>query len=182
MPDAGWASDVLGYWFGELKPEDWFMTRAETDEAIRRRFLGLWQEMRHAVPAQALLEAEPALAATIVFDQFPRNMFRRQADAFATDPLAQAVAHNARRLGFPGKLPPSKCIFFFMPFMHSETLADQELCVSLFAGNAEQLKYAIEHRDIIARFGRFPHRNKALGRDSSTAEIDFLKGHEGYGQ
>lgn len=182
MAGAGWASDVLGFWFGELTPEDWFTTKAETDEAIRRRFLALWQEMRRAIPAEAFLEAEPALAATIVFDQFPRNMFRRQADAFATDRLAQAVAHNARRLRFPDMLPPSKCIFLFMPFMHSEAIADQELCVSLFAGNPEQLKYAVEHREIIARFGRFPHRNRALGRESTPAEIEFLKGHDGYGQ
>lgn len=182
MGNAGWVDDVLGFWFGELKPEDWFATKSETDEAIRRRFLKLWQEARRAIPAEAFLEAEPALAVTLVFDQFPRNMFRKQPDAFATDRLAQVVAHNALRLGFPGQLPPSKCAFFYMPFMHSEALDDQELCVSLFAGNPEQLKYAVEHRDIIARFGRFPHRNRALGRESTTPEIEFLKGHEGYGQ
>lgn len=182
MVNAGWTRDVLGFWFDELKPEDWFMTKAETDEAIRRRFLTLWQEMRRTVPAEAFLEAEPALAAAIVFDQFPRNMFRRQADAFATDLLARAVAHNARRLGFAEMLPPSRRGFLHMPFMHSEELPDQELCVTLFAGNPEQSKYAVEHRDIIARFGRFPHRNRALGRESTQAEIEFLKGHEGYGQ
>jgi len=182
MVGSGWAKEVLGFWFDELKPQDWFTTRAEVDDAIRRRFLGLWQDMRRSIPAEALLEAGPALAATIVFDQFPRNMFRRQPDAFATDPLAQAVAHNARRLGFPETLPPSQRGFFYMPFMHSESLSDQELCVALFAGNAEQLKYAIEHRDIIASFGRFPHRNRALGRESSAAEMEFLKEHAGYGQ
>jgi uncharacterized protein (DUF924 family) len=182
MVDAGWVGDVLGFWFDELKPEDWFMTKVETDETIRRRFLKLWQDMRVAIPAEAFLEAGPALAATIVFDQFPRNMFRKQADAFATDRLAQAVAHNALRLGLPETLPPSQRGFFHMPFMHSETLPDQELCVALFAGNAEQLKYAVEHRDIIARFGRFPHRNRVLGRESSAAEIEFLKEHAGYGQ
>jgi uncharacterized protein (DUF924 family) len=158
------------------------MTKAETDEAIRRRFLRLWQDMRQAVPAEALLAPEPALAATIVFDQFPRNMFRKQPDAFATDPLARVVAHNARRLGFVDMLPPSRRGFLHMPFMHSEELPDQELCVALFAGNPEQSRYAVEHRDIIARFGRFPHRNRALGRESTEAEIEFLEGHEGYGQ
>jgi uncharacterized protein (DUF924 family) len=182
MAHAGWVGEVLGFWFDELKPEDWFMTKAETDEAIRTRFLKLWQDMRQAIPAEAFLEAAPALAATIVFDQFPRNMFRKQADAFATDRLAQAVAHNARRLGFAEALPPSQRSFFYMPFMHSEALPDQELCVALFAGSAEQLKYAIEHRDIVARFGRFPHRNRALGRESTEAEIEFLKEHQGYGQ
>jgi uncharacterized protein (DUF924 family) len=182
MTDTGWANEVLGFWFDELTPEDWFMTKPETDEAIRTRFLKLWQEMRQAVPAEALLAAEPALAATIVFDQFPRNMFRKQADAFATDPLARVVAHNARRLGFAEKLAPSRRGFLHMPFMHSEELSHQEICVALFAANPEQSTYAVEHRDIVARFGRFPHRNRALGRESTAAEIEFLKGHEGYGQ
>jgi uncharacterized protein (DUF924 family) len=181
MVTAGWVGDVLGYWFGELTPQDWFETKAETDEAIRRRFLELWQEMREAVPANSFLESEPALAATIVLDQFPRNMFRKQADAFATDRLAQAVAHNALRLGFPDQVGQRRG-FLYMPFMHSEALPDQELCVKLFAGTTEQLKYAIEHRDIIARFGRFPHRNRALGRETTEEEREFLQGHAGYGQ
>ncbi len=181
MADKAWVRDVPGFWFGELKPEDWFTTRPEIDEAIRRRFLGLWQQMREAVPAAAFLEADAALAATIVLDQFPRNMFRSQADAFATDPLAQAIAHNAVRRGLAGALPQERRSFQYMPFMHAESAADQELSVQLFAGTPNE-KYAVEHRDIIARFGRFPHRNKALGRSGTEAELAFLAGHEGLGQ
>ncbi len=182
MSDKPWDVDVLGFWFGELTHEDWFTSKPETDEKIRQRFLPLWKKMREAIPASAFIEPEQALAVTIVFDQFPRNMFRKQADAFATDPLARAIAYNAQRLGFPDRLPPSRRSFLFMPFMHSEELADQELCVTLFAGEADSLKYAIEHRDIVARFGRFPHRNRALGRETTPEENAFLQGHEGYGQ
>ncbi|MGD9914138.1 MAG: DUF924 family protein [Rhizobiaceae bacterium] len=176
-----WVEDVLDFWFTQLTPEDWYAVKPEVDATIRTRFLALWQEMRLSIPAQAFLDPAAALAATIVFDQFPRNMFRKQADAFATDPLALAVAHNAVRKGFAANLAPERRQFQHMPFMHSEDAADQDLCVRLFEGT-DNIKYAVEHRDIVARFGRFPHRNKALGRVSTDAEREFLGGHQGFGQ
>jgi uncharacterized protein (DUF924 family) len=176
-----WVQDVLDFWFTQLTPEDWYAVKPEVDAAIRNRFLALWQEMRLAIPADAFLQPDAALAATIVFDQFPRNMFRKQADAFSTDPLARAVAYNAVRAGFGEQLAQERRQFQYMPFMHSEAVADQELCVQLFEGT-DNIKYAVEHRDIVAKFGRFPHRNKALGRPSTEAEQAFLAGHEGFGQ
>src|SRR5690606_22329940 len=106
-----------------------------------------------------------ALAAVIVLDQFPRNMFRGQPAAFATDDLALGIARRALDRGFDAKIEQGGKAFLYMPFMHSEVTADQERCVDLFRSldNESGLKYAIEHRDIVARFGRFPHRNKILG-------------------
>jgi len=182
MGANGWADDVLRFWFEELKPDDWFTRKDETDETIRRRFLDLWRELRIAIPAAAVLERDAALAATITFDQFPRNMFRGTAEAFATDPLALAVARNAIQDGFDKDMPQERKHFLYMPFMHSEALDDQERCIALFGPETGHAKYAVGHRDIIARFGRFPHRNRALGRESSEEELAFLSGHKGFGQ
>jgi uncharacterized protein (DUF924 family) len=182
MVRNGWVRDVLDFWFGELQPDDWFNRKDATDAAIRKRFLDLWQAFREAIPAAAFLEPDAALAATIVLDQFPRNLFRGTADAFATDPLALAVARHALHSGFDKDLPHERRSFLYMPFMHSEALDDQDRCVALFAPDSDQVKYAIDHRDIIARFGRFPHRNQALGRKSTQEELAFLSGHEGFGQ
>jgi uncharacterized protein (DUF924 family) len=175
--------DILDYWFGELTFDDWFKRNDDVDRTIRRRFLDTWRAWRENVPAPVLLEPDAALAAILVFDQFPRNMFRGTADAFATDPLALALARNALEAGFERAVPEERQRFFFMPFMHSEALRDQERCVALFGGpEAEEASYAVEHRDIVARFGRFPHRNHALGRTPTAEEITFLEAHEGFGQ
>ncbi|HHZ08224.1 MAG TPA: DUF924 domain-containing protein [Rhizobiales bacterium] len=175
------SDEILAYWFGELGPEDWFTRNDATDEAIRRRFEPTWRAWRENVPAAALLDTQAALAAVIVFDQFPRNMFRGKAEAFASDPLALALARNALAAGFDQAVEATRRSFFYMPFMHSENIADQERCVGLFAGSDGE-KYAVEHRDIIARFGRFPHRNRALGRPSTEAELEFIGSHAGFGQ
>jgi len=175
------SEEILTYWFEELSFEDWFRRNDDTDETIRRRFEPTWRAWRENLPAAALLEARAALAAVIVFDQFPRNIFRGTADAFATDALALALARNALACGFDAEVDENRRSFFYMPFMHSETIADQERCVSLFAGTDGE-KHAVEHRDIIARFGRFPHRNRALGRPSTAEEQAFLGGHAGFGQ
>jgi uncharacterized protein (DUF924 family) len=182
--DKRWTDDILDFWFDELKPEDWYSGKPETDAAIRERFLPLYQELLVAPPPEAREDARAALAAIILFDQFPRNMFRGKPEAFGSDDLAADLARNALERGFDDGLEPSRRQFLYMPLMHSEVLADQERCVSLFGtlGNEEGLRYAIEHRDIIARYGRFPHRNRVLARESTPAEQAFLKGHAGYGQ
>jgi len=173
--------EILAYWFEELTTEDWFTRKDATDETIRRRFEQTWRAWRESLPSATLLDARAALAGVIVFDQFPRNMFRGTGDAFATDPLALALARNALASGFDQAVGTNQRGFFYMPFMHSEDIADQERCVSLFAGT-ESEKYAVEHRDIIARFGRFPHRNRALQRVSTEEEQAFLGNHAGFGQ
>jgi uncharacterized protein (DUF924 family) len=184
MTTAGWRDEVLKFWFEELSPEDWYSGKPEVDERIRERFAGLPAELKATPPAGAQSDPMTALAAIIVFDQFPRNLFRKQPQAFATDPLAARISRHAVDADFDRGMAPAQKQFLYMPLMHSETLADQERCVELFRGlgNEDGLKYAVEHRDIIARFGRFPHRNRALGRETTPEEADFLTGHSGYGQ
>lgn len=184
MPDTKWVDEVLDFWFGELTYEDWFGGKPELDETIRTRFAGLYQNMTANFDVETVNDARTALAAVILFDQMPRNMFRKTAAAFGSDDIAIAVARRASERGFDSQVEPERKSFFYMPFMHSEVSADQERCVDLFRalGNEEGLKYAIEHRDIVAQYGRFPHRNRVLGRESTSPEVEFLKGHNGYGQ
>ncbi|TWG94873.1 uncharacterized protein (DUF924 family) [Mesorhizobium sp. J18] len=180
----GWVDDVLNFWFGELTPEDWFQQKDATDKAIRERFLPLHSDLQRNFPEEAMTDPRTALAAIIVFDQFPRNMFRRTPQAFSTDSLALKLARNAVENGLDKDLSPEERQFLCLPFQHSEELGDQERSVQLFEaiGDEEGIRYAVEHRDIIARFGRFPHRNKALQRKSTEEELSFLEGHEGFGQ
>ena len=183
MTTKVWQAEVIRFWFGELTSEDWFASRKETDDAIRRRFSTLHGSLRSAIPSETFLEPEAALAAVIVFDQFSRNIFRGTAEAFACDRLAIAVAANALANGFDKSVGDPQKHFLYMPFMHSEVLADQQRCVALFeALGSDSVKYAIEHRDIVERFGRFPHRNRALGRETTEQERAFLTDHKGFGQ
>lgn len=181
---ARWHDEVLKFWFGELTPQDWYSGKPETDALIRERFSGLLAELKAALPPETGTDPRAALAAVIVFDQFPRNIFRREPEAFATDDLALGIARNALDRQFESGMTKSERQFLYMPLMHSEVLADQERCVDLFKslGDEEALKYAVEHRDIVARFGRFPHRNRVLGRATTDEEADFLAQHAGYGQ
>lgn len=182
--EAGWVDDVLDFWFRELTYEDWFTGGAELDGKINKRFLGLYERLKAGFDEKAVGDARTALAAIIVLDQFPRNMFRGTAAAFGTDDLAAGIARLSLERGWDTQAEPVQRPFYYMPFMHSEILAEQERCVLLFRGigDGNGLNYAIEHRDIVARFGRFPHRNRALGRQSTPEELEFLKEHAGYGQ
>lgn len=179
-----WVDEVLDFWFDELTYEDWFGGKPEVDEKIRSRFLDLHGRLKADFDVESVNDPRTALAAVILFDQFPRNMFRKTAAAFGTDDLAIGIARRAIDKGFDNLVEPNAKPFLYMPFMHSEVSADQERCVDLFRslGHEESLKYAVEHRDIVARYGRFPHRNRALGRQSTPAEVAFLEGHSGYGQ
>ncbi len=167
-----WRADVLKFWFG-LTYDDWWKGSAELDHRVKQGFLKLWAEKRR-LPVEAFLD-DPliALAAVILFDQFPRNMFRGHADQFATDHLALAIAKAAVDKGFDEQLEPKERGFLYMPFQHSEDLADQKRSLLLFTdlGDAEQLRYAKLHHDVIERFGRFPHRNKILGRAPRPEEV-----------
>jgi uncharacterized protein (DUF924 family) len=167
-----WQADVLKFWFA-LDPEEWWNGTASLDHRIRQNFLKLWSEKRE-LPAEAFLTAPlTALAAIILFDQFPRNMFRGHADAYSTDQLALAIAVESVELGFDTELSRAERKFLYMPFQHSEDLSDQNRAVLVFTalGDERQLGYAKHHRDIIKRFGRFPHRNAVLGRASRADEI-----------
>lgn len=184
MTQSGWVQQILDFWFTEVKPEQWFAVDPALDEQIRSRFLDLHAALKSQVPAEAREDARAALAAIILFDQFPRNMFRGRREAFATDSLACALTRNAVEREFDQVLDKDERRFLYMPLMHSEILADQEWGVSLFRSldDPESLRYAIEHRDTIARFGRFPHRNQVLGRESTAEEEEFLRSANRYGQ
>lgn len=172
MTASDWRADVLKFWFG-LEPGQWWNGGAELDDQIRKRFLKLWAEKRQ-LPVEAFLtDPLTADAAVILFDQFPRNMFRGHADAYSTDHLALAVAKGAIAAGLDEQLDKEERKFLYMPFLHSENLDDQNRALLLFTqiDDREQIDYAKKHRDIIARFGRFPHRNAILGRSPRPDEI-----------
>jgi uncharacterized protein (DUF924 family) len=168
-------ADIVAFW-RDAGPERWFAPDGDFDRLITSRFQALHEAAARAELAAFEDTAEGALALLILLDQFPRNMFRGSARAFATDALARAVADRAIARGFDQATDATLRPFFYLPFMHSETLADQDRCVALNAalGDQGQLRYAREHRDIIAAFGRFPHRNRTLGRDTTPAERKFL--------
>jgi uncharacterized protein (DUF924 family) len=170
--EPAWVEDVLGFWFG-LEPEQWWKQDPALDEQIRERFRKLRDEKRQ-LPAESFLgDARSALAAVVLFDQFPRNMFRGLAEQFSTDPLALAIAWQAVQRGLDEQLSKSERGVLYMPFQHSEKIDDQRQSLLLFTalGDDHQLGFANRHHDIIARFGRFPHRNAILGRQPREAEI-----------
>jgi len=169
---SDWASDVLAFWF-RLDPQTWWKADPIFDEQIRDRFDELHEEKR-ALPADYFLsDHRTALAAVILFDQFPRNMHRRHADQFATDALALSIAKSAIKRGYDEALSPLERGFLYMPFQHSEDLDDQQRSLQLFTALRDeyQLDFARKHHDVIARFGRFPHRNAILGRAPRSDEI-----------
>lgn len=178
------AQEVLNFWFG---PEDspgygesrkeWFQKDGAFDDEIRRRFGGL-----HAAAAHGMLDHfwkdSPAgnLAMVIVLDQFSRQLYRNEAKAFAQDAHALKLARHALDQGFDRDALPVQRLFWYLPFEHSENLEDQDRAIALIKplGNAEWTRYAEAHRAVIARFGRFPHRNAALGRESTPEEEAYL--------
>lgn len=179
-----WATDVLAFWFDELNFDDWFGGGARVDELTRSRFADLYEQLSGEIPAGALHEPRTALAAVIVLDQFSRNLFRGTPRAFASDQPALLIARNAVDRGWDTGMSVLERLFLYLPFEHSEDLADGERCVSLFQdlGHEAGLAAAIEHRDILSRFGRYPHRNKILGRSNTAEEEEFLASHKGFGQ
>jgi uncharacterized protein (DUF924 family) len=167
--------DVLAFWRA-AGPQKWFKKDTAFDDDIRARFLPTYEAAAAGKLAAWEETADGALALLLVLDQFPRNMFRGSARAFAADPLARAVAGRAIAGGFDRLAKLSERTFFYLPFEHSENLADQERCVALAraTGDADALKWAELHAGIIRRFGRFPHRNAALSRVTTADEQAFL--------
>jgi len=180
MTDAAaseeWIGDVIGFWFEELGRARWFAKDGDVDAAIRDRFLILYEVLSGWAAADALTSARRALATVIVLDQFPRNMFRDTPQAFATDALARAIAQGAIAQGLDDGLEAEHRIFLYLPLEHSEEKDDQALSVALISGlgDAEFTRYALAHKAVIDRFGRFPHRNAVLGRTSTPEELAFL--------
>lgn len=176
VPD-GWVDNVLRFWFDELNEPDRFGGGERVDEMCQDRFGALYSALRNHPPPIHDADAQTLLAAVIVFDQFPRNMFRQTPEAYATDDDALALAKAAIASGKHQSLSRTQRHFLYMPFMHSEDLATQAQSLQLFTelGIADGLKYARHHHDVIERFGRFPHRNAILGRRSTPEELEFLK-------
>lgn len=179
MADAGETctpDEVLSFWFGELRPKDWFKATPEVDLQCERRFRVLHLALALDVPPRWRETPADRLASIIVLDQIPRNIYRGTALAFATDGVALREARLAVTAGIDLDIPAERRPFLYLPFEHSENLGDQVQSVKLFTdlGDAEHLDFAIRHCEVIRRFGRFPHRNAALGRVSTEAEIDFM--------
>lgn len=170
------ALDVVDFWRQAGIAGLWFRKDADFDRDFRERFLAL-----HMAAARGELNgwsatAEGTVALLVLLDQFPRNAFRGTGHMFATDPLARRIARAALAAGVFDRLEAALRLFLCLPFSHSEDLADQELAVRLNRQlGDESLRHAEEHRDIIARFGRFPHRNPALGRETTADEAEFLR-------
>ncbi len=168
-------NDIVGFWLG-AGPAKWFKKVPAFDEAIRLKFEPTHHRAARGEYDAWAATAEGALALLLLLDQFPRNLYRGSGHAFATDPKARAFARAAVERGFDRQVEPALRNFFYLPFEHSEDLADQDFGLALCAeaGVADDLRWAGVHRDIIARFGRFPHRNEALGRVTTAEEQAFL--------
>ncbi|GKS96572.1 DUF924 family protein [Acidovorax sp. SUPP2825] len=175
LPDA--ARHVLTFWFEETTPQQWFAKDAAFDAAIRERFARLHHEAAQAELWDWRATPQGRLAEVIVLDQFSRNLHRDSAQAFAHDGMALVLAQEAVAAQADAALPPAWRAFLYMPYMHSESAAVQARSVALFTqlGNANNLHFAVRHRDIVVRFGRFPHRNTVLGRPSTPQETAFLQ-------
>jgi uncharacterized protein (DUF924 family) len=175
--EPAWVGDVIRFWLEETPHQARFKRDDALDAEIARRFGDVHEWVRASPPATAITDPRLALATVILLDQFSRNMFRGSPRAFACDPMALAIAREAVDAGLDRALDKDGRLFLYLPFEHSENLADQERSVALIAdlGDAELDHYAVAHRDVIQRFGRFPHRNAALGRASTSDEIEFLK-------
>lgn len=168
-------AEIVSFW-REAGYDKWFTPDDSFDQAIRLRFLPAYEAAARGELAAWEDSAERALALLLLLDQFPRNLFRGNARAFATDAQARAAADRALVRAFDRSTELALRPFFYLPFMHSESLIDQDRSMRLYEalGDAEQLRFAKEHRDVIQKFGRFPHRNAALGRATTPAEQAFL--------
>jgi len=174
VPD--WAHEVLSFWFNDVEPEDWFNSPLDLDVRIRDRFSVVHARVADLSDDDALIGPDAALAAIIVLDQFSRNIFRGKPDAFAYDAMARRLAEQAILRGWDAAMAKDQRAFVYLPFEHSEDVADQERSVALFQslGDETYLDFAVRHRNVIAQFGRFPHRNDVLGRATTDEEAAFL--------
>ena len=171
--------DVLSFWLDEIGEDGWYNPTEELDQTIRDRFQDEWERARNGTNGLWLTYPSGTLAYVILLDQFPRNMFRGQGMAFATDRPALAAAKAAISRGWDMRIDEPARQFFYLPLMHSENLCDQDRCVRLICermpeNGESNLLHAQAHREVIRQFGRFPYRNEALGRASTAAEADYV--------
>ena len=173
---------ILDFWFSERVRRLWFRSTPEFDEEVRQRFEATWRTARDGRLNGWEADARGALALVIVLDQLPLNMFRDQGISFSTEAASREVARRAIERGWDSELDEQGKAFLYLPFMHSESLEDQERAIALYeaAGMEENLRFARHHREIVRRFGRFPHRNAALGRECSDEERTWLQSKEAF--
>ncbi len=174
--------DVLEFWYTPPMSAHWFSSTPAIDQSIHNRFAPAWEQARQGELDAWKQQAEGCLALCIILDQFPLNMFRGEARSFSTEQQAVAICKHAVSQGFDQQLVPERLMFLYMPLMHSEFMTDQDESVRLFtaAGLADNVRFAEHHRSIVARFGRFPHRNVILGRTSSAQEQEYLASDEAF--
>ena len=177
--------NVLDFWFGELEPKQWYEVDPALDARIRDRFEAGWRDALAGQYDDWLNGPRSALALIVLLDQFPRNMFRDSAESFASDRKALGLAKRVIARGWDRRVPEPDRQFFYLPLMHSENLEDQDRSVRLIKERmpetgAENLIHARAHREVIRRFGRFPHRNAEIGRTATAEERRYLDGG-GYG-
>jgi uncharacterized protein (DUF924 family) len=176
------AQQLVDFWFSEPVRPLWFNATPEFDAELREEYLATYQAALNGELAHWADTAEGALALVICLDQLPLNMFRGQAESFAGEAPARQVAAKAIAQGLDQALTPAQKAFLYMPYMHSETLVDQQQARALFeqAGLQDNLRWVNHHHDIVARFGRFPHRNAILGRESTAEELAWLASDEAF--
>ncbi|MHB9118502.1 MAG: DUF924 family protein [Burkholderiales bacterium] len=173
---------ILEFWYSAPLQKAWFSSTPELDSLIRDRYRGLWRRACEGGLDGWKASPEACLALIVVLDQFPLNMFRGQAMSFETEDKAIALTKYALEQGYQHSLAKERLVFLYLPLMHSENLDDQDLAVRLFeeAGLEDNVRFAKHHREIVRKFGRFPHRNAILGRKSSPAEIEYLGSEEAF--
>ncbi len=174
--------DILAFWYSEPMASRWFSATPELDAEIRAKYERVWLAAQEGRLDEWKNSPQGCLALVIVLDQLPLNMFRGDARSFSTEQQAVEVCKLAIARGYDREIAPERLGFLYMPLMHSESLLDQDLSVRLFeqAGLEGNLRFARHHRELIRRFGRFPHRNVILGRDSSREELDYLGSKEAF--
>ncbi|WP_114520955.1 DUF924 family protein [Altererythrobacter sp. ZODW24] len=166
-----WAAELLHIWFEEMEPADWFKPNSRMDHQLRVRFERKLMSLGAEPASNFTRDLKLAQAAILLFDQVPRNLFRKTAQAFAYDALARDIAKHVIAQGWDAELPDEQRQFIAMPLMHSEDIADQEASVAYFTEHLpKNVEFAKSHHEMIARFGRFPHRNKALERETTEEE------------
>jgi len=182
QPDKFTPGTILDFWFSADMQTRWFSSTPELDRSIRERFEGLWRKAVAGRLDTWKNTPEGCLALVIVLDQLPLNMFRGQALGFSSEQQAVQITRYALEKGYHQRIPSERLGFLYIPLMHSENPDDQDLSVQLFEapGLASNLRWARHHRDLIRRFGRFPHRNAILGRESSMEEIEYLNSTEAF--
>ena len=172
------ADKVLKFWFDDLSPQQWFMQSDQVDTTIRNKFLDTHNKAAAGELDNWRKDARGSLAEIIILDQFSRNLYRNTPQAFAQDGMALVLAQEAIAKGFEDDLSKEQVQFLYLPFMHSESLVIHERAVELYTalGQEMNLEFEMKHKAIIERFGRYPHRNAILERESTPEEIEFLKG------